>query len=346
MSAVGPVAAAGAVSLAAAFLPPFFAGAAAPSSSVHTACPTLTLSPSATRMSFTTPAAGALTSMVTLSVSICAMTSSTATESPGALRTAAMDPSVMLSPIGGTSTCVARCVAAEWKPAESTLNLSSNNAAGAAAPRESRTTRVHPGVVAAVARRIAGTWYARVMPACSFGESGDVKSVTGAESGRRSRRKGHPSIQSWGFSENIALGETKGRGVFTHPGRGCVQEARQAPRGSRADRHDSMCLFSVLRRLTRDRTTVHLMRQIFCSNTFQLFTGRPVAAPGRTSASYALGSVVGARREAGWRPTPASRRRSSPAMRSARSRPARCVHLQEFPHRTAPIAPAARAHQT
>ena len=197
-----------------------------------------------------------------------------------------------------------------------------------------------------MARRIAGTWYARVMPACSFGESGDVKSDTGAESGSRSRRKGHPSIQSWGFSENIALGETKGRGVLTHPGRGCVQEARQAPRGSRADRHDSMCLFSVLRRLTRDRTTVHLMRQIFCSNTFQLFTGRPVAAPGRTSASYALGSVVGARREAGWRPTPASRRRSSPAMRSARSRPARCVHLQEFPHRTAPIAPAARAHQT
>ena len=203
-----------------------------------------------------------------------------------------------------------------------------------------------------MARRIAGTWYARVMPACSFGGSGDVKSVTGAESGSRSRRKGHPSIQSWGFSENIALGETKGRGVFTHPGRGCVQEARQAPRGSRADRHDSMCLFSVLRRLTRDRTTVHLMTftNIYSGLFKVLFSfGRPVAgrpAPGRTSASYALGSVVGARREAGWRPTPASRRRSSPAMRSARSRPARCVHLQEFPHRTAPIAPAARAHQT
>ena len=200
-----------------------------------------------------------------------------------------------------------------------------------------------------MARRIAGTWYARVMPACSFGESGDVKSVTGAESGRRSRRKGHPSIQSWGLLENIALGETKGRGVFTHPGRGCVQEARQAPRGSRADRHDSMCLFSVLRRLTRDRTTVHPMSSDILFKHFSAFhrqAGGRSSSPGRTSASYALGSVVGARREAGWRPTPASRRRSSPAMRSARSRPARCVHLQEFPHRTAPIAPAARAHQT
>jgi hypothetical protein len=51
-----------------------------------------------------TPAVGARTSMVTLSVSICAITSSTATVSPGALSTAAMEPSVMESPICGTST--------------------------------------------------------------------------------------------------------------------------------------------------------------------------------------------------------------------------------------------------
>jgi hypothetical protein len=46
----------------------------------------------------TTPAEGARTSMVTLSVSICAMVSSVATLSPGCLMMAAMAPSVMESP--------------------------------------------------------------------------------------------------------------------------------------------------------------------------------------------------------------------------------------------------------
>mmetsp|Transcript_15007 Transcript_15007/g.24485 ORF Transcript_15007/g.24485 Transcript_15007/m.24485 type:complete len:207 (+) Transcript_15007:1141-1761(+) len=85
----------------------------APSVSVATPCPTMTVSPSLTRISPMTPATGERTSMVTLSVSICAITSSTATSSPGALSTAAMDPSVMESPICGTSTVEAARRAAE-----------------------------------------------------------------------------------------------------------------------------------------------------------------------------------------------------------------------------------------
>jgi hypothetical protein len=42
--------------------------------------------------------------MVTLSVSICAITSSASTASPGPFKTAAMEPSVMESPIAGTAT--------------------------------------------------------------------------------------------------------------------------------------------------------------------------------------------------------------------------------------------------
>ena len=189
MSAVGPAAAAGA-SFAAAFLPPFFAGAAPPSSSVHTACPTLTLSPSLTRTSLTIPAAGALTSMVTLSVSIWAMTSSTSTESPGCLRTEAIDPSVMESPIGGTSTFVARRGAAAWKGAGPPNPPPSNNDAGAAAPRESRAARVHPGVVAAVARRIAGAQYVRVMLAFRKNGSGVEMSAGATSRARRADEKG------------------------------------------------------------------------------------------------------------------------------------------------------------
>ena len=78
--------------------------AAAPSSISATACPTFTVSPSLTSTFVIVPATGDRTSIVTLSVSICATTSSTATASPGALSTAAMEPSVMESPICGTST--------------------------------------------------------------------------------------------------------------------------------------------------------------------------------------------------------------------------------------------------
>mmetsp|Transcript_9764 Transcript_9764/g.41511 ORF Transcript_9764/g.41511 Transcript_9764/m.41511 type:complete len:244 (-) Transcript_9764:11-742(-) len=102
MSDGGPAAVSGAGAFDAflAFLPP----AAAPASTVHTPWPTVTESPSFTRTSTTVPAAGALTSMVTLSVSICAITSSASTASPGPFKTAAMDPSVMESPIAGTAT--------------------------------------------------------------------------------------------------------------------------------------------------------------------------------------------------------------------------------------------------
>ena len=94
------------VSSALAFLAVFFAGAGAPASTTHTPCPTTTESPSLTNTSTTVPEVGARTSMVTLSVSICAIISSTSTRSPGCFRMAAILPSVMESPIGGIATVV------------------------------------------------------------------------------------------------------------------------------------------------------------------------------------------------------------------------------------------------
>ena len=129
MGCGGPSSAAAAFS-AAAFFPAAFldlAGAAAAASTAHTGWPTLTVSPSLTSTSETTPATGARTSMVTLSVSIWAMTSSTATASPGCLSTAAMAPSVMESPMGGTSTVVG---AAEGAPTRKVRCASGANATG------------------------------------------------------------------------------------------------------------------------------------------------------------------------------------------------------------------------
>ena len=63
------------------------------------AWPTVTVSPSATLYVSSTPGPGARTSMVTLSVSICAMISSASTVCPGDFNNAAIAPSVMESPI-------------------------------------------------------------------------------------------------------------------------------------------------------------------------------------------------------------------------------------------------------
>lgn len=60
--------------------------------------------PDLTSTAWSLPAFGARTSIVTLSVSICKIVSSSATDSPCCLRTAAIVPSVIESPILGTCT--------------------------------------------------------------------------------------------------------------------------------------------------------------------------------------------------------------------------------------------------
>ncbi len=69
--------------------------------------PTVTVSPSATRISCTTPAAGDGTSASTLSVEISRSTSSASMESPGCLAHLRMVPSVMVSPSCGIVTVTA-----------------------------------------------------------------------------------------------------------------------------------------------------------------------------------------------------------------------------------------------
>mmetsp|Transcript_21970 Transcript_21970/g.50088 ORF Transcript_21970/g.50088 Transcript_21970/m.50088 type:complete len:249 (-) Transcript_21970:70-816(-) len=82
-------------------------GAAAATASVsilNSGDPTSTTSSTAPRTSVTTPASGERMSMLTLSVSRTKTTSSTATPVPGGAETSTTVPSVMLSPIEGTST--------------------------------------------------------------------------------------------------------------------------------------------------------------------------------------------------------------------------------------------------
>ena len=85
------------------FAAAFFSGPA-PGATTATLCPTVTVSPSLAKISSTVPLVGVLTSIVTLSVSICAITSSVATVCPTATSTVATAPSVIESPIEGTST--------------------------------------------------------------------------------------------------------------------------------------------------------------------------------------------------------------------------------------------------
>src|SRR5437660_4686778 len=79
-----------------------FAGAAAPSLIWPSSAPGATVSPSLTRISESTPVAGAGTSIVTLSVSSSTTGSSTATASPGCLNQRPMVASVTDSPKVGT----------------------------------------------------------------------------------------------------------------------------------------------------------------------------------------------------------------------------------------------------
>mmetsp|Transcript_26737 Transcript_26737/g.32457 ORF Transcript_26737/g.32457 Transcript_26737/m.32457 type:complete len:252 (-) Transcript_26737:196-951(-) len=91
-------------------------GAAAPSAILNTGVPTTTVSFSATRISVIVPLVGARTSMVTLSVSICATHSSMSTESPTSFKMAAKDPSEIESPISGTATVTSAKTELEvWK---------------------------------------------------------------------------------------------------------------------------------------------------------------------------------------------------------------------------------------
>src|SRR5262249_19114398 len=92
--ATGGVAAAGAGAV--------FAGAPAPSLIWPSSAPGATVSPSLTRISESTPAAGAGTSNVVLSVSSSTSGSSTATGSPGCLNQRPMVASVIDSPKVGT----------------------------------------------------------------------------------------------------------------------------------------------------------------------------------------------------------------------------------------------------
>src|SRR5215213_5694127 len=80
----------------------FAAGAAAPSLIWPSKAPTATVSPSLAMMSPRTPAEGAGTSMVTLSVSSSTSGSSTATASPAFLNQRPMVASVTDSPSVGT----------------------------------------------------------------------------------------------------------------------------------------------------------------------------------------------------------------------------------------------------
>mmetsp|Transcript_15879 Transcript_15879/g.47786 ORF Transcript_15879/g.47786 Transcript_15879/m.47786 type:complete len:361 (+) Transcript_15879:395-1477(+) len=73
-------------------------------SSLAITCPTSTFWSADTMISARVPAWGARTSIVTLSVSICAMTSSSCTASPADFEMVAMVPSVMESPMLGTTT--------------------------------------------------------------------------------------------------------------------------------------------------------------------------------------------------------------------------------------------------
>ncbi len=80
-----------------------FAASAAPDSRVSSTVPSLTLSPSFTRKSFTVPAAGAGTSIVALSDSSVTSESSAFTVSPGLTNTSMIGTSLK-SPISGTLT--------------------------------------------------------------------------------------------------------------------------------------------------------------------------------------------------------------------------------------------------
>jgi len=99
--AAGAGAAAGFAS-AAGFAAAGFAGAPAPSVMLPSSAPTATVSPSFAAISPSVPAAGAGTSIVTLSVSSSTSGSSTATGSPGFLNHLPMVASVTDSPSVGT----------------------------------------------------------------------------------------------------------------------------------------------------------------------------------------------------------------------------------------------------
>src|SRR5450432_3015883 len=81
------------------------AGASPPASSVRITMPSLTLSPSLTRRSLTTPAAGEGTSIVALSDSSVTSESSAFTVSPGFTRTS-MTGMSLKSPMSGTLTWI------------------------------------------------------------------------------------------------------------------------------------------------------------------------------------------------------------------------------------------------
>ena len=94
-------------------LPPFHFLPSSPR--MATSWPTTTVSSGLTRICCTTPALGARTSMVTLSVSIWAMTWSSSTAVPGGARMAATLPSVMDSPMAATRTSTAAATGVETR---------------------------------------------------------------------------------------------------------------------------------------------------------------------------------------------------------------------------------------
>src|SRR4029079_9117864 len=107
--AAGAAGAAGAAALAAGAAAGFAAAAAAPSLIWPSSAPTATVSPSLAAISPSTPADGAGTSMVTLSVSSSTKGSSTATASPAFLNQRPMVASVTDSPSVRTPHSVMVC---------------------------------------------------------------------------------------------------------------------------------------------------------------------------------------------------------------------------------------------
>merc|ERR1719502_1888757 len=101
--ALGAAGAAGSAGAAAAgFSSAAAAGASPPGVILKSSAPTSTVSSSPAQNAVMVPDMGAATSTVTLSVSICTTTSSSAAYSPTSLRRVTTVPSVIESPISGT----------------------------------------------------------------------------------------------------------------------------------------------------------------------------------------------------------------------------------------------------
>src|SRR5690348_2866862 len=119
--------------------------AAAPSLIMPSRAPTATVSPSLAAISPSTPADGAGTSIVTLSVSSSTSGSSTATASPAFLNQRPMVASVTDSPSVGTRISVMICFLKKRRRAHREFELSSPAKAGDPVRRDAREQTLRRG---------------------------------------------------------------------------------------------------------------------------------------------------------------------------------------------------------